>query len=363
MADWGWGSIKPQPLPNPPFSAAKGNFQQAIQKKETEVSLRLTNFVLLMYHQLTSEQRSQISALLQSKTPRKEIAKIVGISQSTLSRELKRNSCRNGRHYSWRKAHEMAMERRERVCHHRMIPQSVMKKAIDLLTDQQWSPEQISAHLKATGEKLSHETIYAYIRRHPELHIHCRHKMKYRHRLKQPKATKATNIPNRVSIHERPPQADGHRFGDWELDLIVGAGQKSCLVTLVERSRSYVLIKRLETKHHSAVKQAVIQMLFPFRKTRALKTITTDNGTEFYDHQEFAKALCTTVYFADSYASWQKGAIENANKLIRQYFPKGTDFRLVSDKHVRDVQYKLNRRPREKINFSTPLEEFYALIS
>lgn len=362
MADWGWGFIKPQPLPNPIFSVAKDNFQQAIQKKETEVSLRLTNFVLLMYHQLTSEQRSQISALLQSKTPKKEIAKIVGISQSTISRELKRNSCRNGRHYSWQKAQEMAMERRERICLNRLIPQSVMKKAIDLLTDRQWSPEQISAHLKATGENISHETIYAYIRRHPELHIHCRHKMKYRHHIKQPKATKATNIPNRVSIHERPPEANGCRFGDWELDLIVGAGQKSCLVTLVERSKSYVLIKRLETKHHSAVKQAIIQMLFPFRKTHALKTITTDNGTEFYDHQEFAKALCTTVYFADSYASWQKGAIENANKLIRQYFPKGTDFRLVSDDEVMTVQRKLNKRPREKINFSTPLKEFYAMF-
>ncbi len=104
-------------------------------------------------------------------------------------------------------------------------------------------------------------------------------------------------------------------------------------------------------------------MLFPFRKTSALKTITTDNGIEFYDHQEFARQLDTKVYFADSYASWQKGAIENANKLIRQYFPKGTDFRQVSDREVRQVQYKLNRRPREKINFSTPLKEFYKHFS
>lgn len=104
-------------------------------------------------------------------------------------------------------------------------------------------------------------------------------------------------------------------------------------------------------------------MLFPFRKTHTLKTITTDNGTGFYDHQEFAKALCTRVYFADSYASWQKGAIENANKLIRHYLPKGTDFRLVSDHDVMQVQRKLNQRPREKLNFSTPLKEFYAMIS
>ncbi len=316
-----------------------------------------------MYHQLTSEQRSQISALLASKTSRKEIARIVGISQSTLSRELKRNSCRNGQHYSWQKAQEMAMERRERICLNRKTPQWILHKAMGLLKSEQWSPEQISAHLRKNGERISHETIYAHIRLHPELHIYCRHKMKYRHHIKQPKATKATNIPNRISIHERPTEADGTRFGDWELDLIVGKGQKSCLVTLVERSKSYILIKRLDTKHHAAVKKAIIQMLYPFRKTSALKTITTDNGVEFYDHQEFAKALGTTVYFADSYASWQKGAIENANKLIRQYFPKGTDFRLVTDEQVREVQYKLNRRPREKLNFSTPLKEFYKLIS
>ena len=175
----------------------------------------------------------------------------------------------------------MAIERRERVCMNRTVSQSVIKRAIGLLTDYQWSPQQISAYLKAKGEKISHETIYAYIRMHPELHVHCRHKMKYRLHIKRPKATKATNIPNRVSIHARPPQADVSRFGDRELDLIVGAGQKSCLVTLVERSKSYVLIKRLETKHHTAVKQAIIQMLFPFRKTHALKTITLTTARSF----------------------------------------------------------------------------------
>lgn len=103
-------------------------------------------------------------------------------------------------------------------------------------------------------------------------------------------------------------------------------------------------------------------MLFAFRGTDALKTITTDNGIEFYDHQEFASALKTKVYFADSYCSWQEGAIENANKLIRQYFPKGTDFRKITDGEVRAEQFKLNKRPRKKLEFSTPLKEFFRLI-
>ncbi len=255
------------------------------------------------------------------------------------------------------------MERRERVCVNRRLKPGLMKEAVRLLEQEQWSPQQISAHLALQGMHISHESIYRHIRKHPELSVHCRHKMKYRHHQKMPKVTKATNIPNRTSIHSRPPEADGTRFGDWELDLIVGKGQRSCLVTLVERSCSYVLIKRLETKHHSAVKEAIIQMLFAYRGSNALKTIATDNGTEFYDHQEFAKSLKTKVFFADSYSSWQKGAIENANKLIRQYFPKGTDFRLVSDEEVHKVQLKLNRRPREKIKFSTPTKEFFKALS
>jgi len=151
----------------------------------------------MKYKQLTSQQRSQISALLQIKTPRKVIAEIVGVSQSTISRELKRNSCRKGKHYSWRKAHGMAMERRERICSNRKIPSWVMNKAIRLLTQEQWSPEQISASLRNEGIKISHESIYAYIRPRPELWKHCRNKLRYRHHIKRPKATRATNIPNR----------------------------------------------------------------------------------------------------------------------------------------------------------------------
>lgn len=135
------------------------------------------------------------------------------------------------------------------------------------------------------------------------------------------------------------------------------------MVALVERSRSFIMAKRLTTKHHSQVKEAIIQTPFPLRKTSTLKTITTDKGMEFHDHQEFGKALCTTVYFADSYSSWQKGAIENANKLIRQHFTKGTDFRYVTNEQIQEVISKINRRTREKLQFSTPVKEFFRNIS
>lgn len=135
---------------------------------------------------------------------------------------------------------------------------SVLKKAIGLLKSEQGSPEQIPAHLKANGDKIFHQIIYAHIRLNSQLHAHCKHKMKSHRHIRRPKATKVINISNRVFIHARPPEANGPRFGDRELDLIVDTGQKSCLVTLVERSKSYVLIKRLETKHHTEVKKAVI---------------------------------------------------------------------------------------------------------
>lgn len=194
-----------------------------------------------------------------------------------------------------------------------------------------------------------------------ELRSHCRHKMKYRHHKRRLRHTKATNIADRISIHERPAEADGRRFGDWEMDLILGKGQKSAILTLCERSRNYLIMERLpKGKNPDGVAEKVIEMLWPYRKN--VLTITTDNGSEFCRHRKIAEALNATVYFADSYASWQKGAIENTNKLIRQYIPKGTDFRELTDEFIHSVQLKLNRRPREKLNFSTPKDQFFKLL-
>ena len=185
--------------------------------------------------------------------------------------------------------------------------------------------------------------------------------MKYRRHRKRSRPTRVTNISGRVSILCRLAEADGRRFGDWEMDLIVGKGQKSAILTLCERSRNYLIMERLpQGRQPDAVAETVARLLWPYR--RNVLTITTDNGVEFCRHRKIAEALKTTVYFADSYASWQKGAIENTNKLIRQYIPKGTDFRELSDDYIHSVQLKINRRPREKLNFSTPKDEFFKLL-
>lgn len=315
-----------------------------------------------MYKQLSREQRYAIYLGLQEKKTLTAIARQIGVSISTVSREVKRNQNRHGR-YIFAVACEMTQIRRERSYANRRLDEYVIKQALKLLVDKDWSPQQISGYLKNKDIHISHESIYSLIRKDPtgELKKHTRHGMKYRRHIKIPKITKATNIPNRVSIHQRPIQADGKRFGDWELDLIVGKGQRSALVTITERSTNYLLMGFVPNKKPSVVAKTIWRLLCPFIGN-ALKTITTDNGFEFRDHELFAKKLKTNVYFADSYASWQKGAIENANKLIRQYFPKGTDFNLVDNEKIKLVQSLLNNRPRAKLNFDTPKNRFFKFL-
>lgn len=323
-----------------------------------------------MYHQLTSEQRSQIFVLLQKKTARKEIALLVGCSESAISRELHRNSTDKG-NYLWDKAHAKAMERRKRTTSNRLKDPAIVWEALDLLKKEDWSPQQISADMRKRGKHISHELIYRHIRADETgaLASHCRHKMKYNRHGRPDRTTKVKNIPGRISIHERPVEADGTRFGDWEMDTIVGKDGKGAIVTLTERSTNMLLMERLpQGKRPVPLAKAVIRLLFPYRHT--IRSITTDNGSEFCAHRVISRALApkgakntNLVFFADSYSSWQKGAIENANKLIRQYIPKGTDFSRLSDAFIRRIQHKINRRPRKKINFESPKNAFFRRIA
>lgn len=312
-----------------------------------------------MYHQLTSKQRSQIFAYLQDGIARKVICERIGISQSTLCRELKRNCDKHGR-YTWRLAHQKAMERRERVCLNRRTPSWVVNMSLRMLREKDWSPEQISGFLRKEGICISHERIYQEIRADAtgELRKHCRHRMKYRHRAgRKRKSAGRILIPDRISIHERPAEAEGTRFGDWEMDLVIGKGQKSAVLTMTERSTNMFLQTRLPSKKPLAVTKAAWRLLLPF-KSHVL-TITTDNGIEFRDHKWLARHIGATVYFADPFCSGQKGAVENANKLFRQYFPKGTDFNLIDQNTLDIIQARINSRPRKKLGFSSPVVEFF----
>ena len=282
-------------------------------------------------------------------------------SVSTISRELRRNRTKTGR-YNPRTANEMAMERRERIVRNTSLKPGVLAKAMKLL-EKRWSPEQISGYLRTEGIHISKERIYQEIRKNlTKYRKYTHHGMKYRrHQEKQYKTAGKSLIPDRVSIHDRPLEADGKRFGDWEMDLVVGAEQKSAVLTIVERSRNMFLQTKLPSKKPEDVAGAVIRLLMPFKDF--VHTITTDNGLEFRNHMDMARKLRCKVYFADPYCSGQKGAVENANKIFREYFPKGTDFRRITQQELNRAQYQINDRPRKKLNFSTPKIEFFKRIS
>ena len=314
-----------------------------------------------MYKQLTSEQRYTISVLLQNRTKQKEIAKAINVSPGTVSREIRRNSGVRGR-YNWETAQANAVQTKRRKPGNHSINTEVMEEARHLLVTEQWSPEQISGVLAKDGKYISHETIYRMIRKDKAeggtLYKHCRHKLKRRAR---PVGGRRISIPNRTSISERPAEVDGKRFGDFEMDTIVGRGNHGAIVTLIERSTSMLFMRKLKKgKNAKDLARTVIHLLSPFKEH--VKSITTDNGTEFACHEMIGKSLGVTIYFADPYASWQKGAIENANGLIRQYVPKTETFEHVSHQQITKYSKKINIRPRKKLEFKTPHECFYEQI-
>lgn len=311
------------------------------------------------YQHLSREQRYAIYLGLQEKKTRSAIAGQIGCSVSTVCREINRNSNRHGR-YLYKEADELAHIKRERSTANRKISEDVRDESRRLLIQEDWSPGQISGWLRLKGIRISHETIYRDIRNDADgvLREHCRHKMKYRRHAEVPKkAAGRSLIPDRVSIHERPPEADGTRFGDFEMDLVVGKDSRSAVLTVTERSTNMFFQTKVASKNPDTVEEAAYRTLLPYKGH--ILTITTDNGMEFRNHKSLARRLGTTVYLADPYCSGQKGAVENINKLLRQYFPKGTDFREVEQAELDAVQYKINRRPREKLNFSTPKVEFF----
>ena len=300
-----------------------------------------------MYKQLTSEQRYTINVLLQSKTKPSDIAKAINVNPSTVSREIRRNSGSRGL-YNWETAQANAVRTKRKKPGNHSVDDAIKEEAKRLLVTEQWSPEQISGALAREGKHISHETIYRMIRNDKAkggtLYKSCRHRLKHRAR---PVGGRRISIPNRTSISERPKEADGKRFGDFEMDTIVGRGKHGAIVTLIERSTNMLFMRKLKRgKNAKELARAVIHLLSPFKGH--IKSITTDNGTEFACHETIGKSLGVKIYFADPYSSWQKGEIENANGLIRQYVPKSLTFESVSQQQITKYSKKINMRPRKK---------------
>lgn len=306
------------------------------------------------YKQLTYEQRCQLYALKKTKMIQMELADAIGVSQSAISRELKRNTGGSG--YRFEQAQRKAQERRTRATK----PTKMTPKMISLIESklrEKLSPEQISGWLLNEKEVLlSHETIYLHIWADKaaggDLYTELRRQGKaYQSRGKNQAGR--GHIKNRVSIDERPAIVDAKkRVGDWEIDLVIGKNHSGALVTIVDRATSFTVSKRINNKLAQTVTDATIELLMPFKG--AVLTITADNGKEFAYHGQMTGALGAQVYFADPYSSWQRGLNENTNGLLRQYWPKITDFKKVSAKEVKAVILQLNDRPRKKLGFMTP---------
>lgn len=324
------------------------------------LSRKIVNFVLPMSKQLNSLQRYAIYLGLARKQAKKSIAAEIGVHPSTITREVQRNSNRHGQ-YVFSVAQQKCESRKHSTLGNHRKSDLLWWRVEQMIKEEDWSPRQISGVLAKEGVHICAQTIYNHVHADQtgELAKHMPHELRYRRRQKKLRPTKTTSIPNRTSIHDRPAEADGKRFGDWEMDLIVD-GYKHVILTLVERSTNMLMMEKLPCgKKAVPVAQTVVRLLMPYRQT--VKTITTDNGTEFAAHQLITKGLRmkgkedVIVYFADAYSSWQKGCIENTNKLIRKYIPKKANFNRFSDETIRQIQHKLNKRPREKLNFLTPL--------
>jgi IS30 family transposase len=300
--------------------------------------------------------------MLQAGCAKKEICTAIGKDKSVLSRELKRTGSKRG--YSASLAHEYANERKERFRRHRKFTKEVKEYIIKCLTEKHRSPEQIVGDAKRRGIKtVSVERIYQFIREDKRaggaLWKQCRHKLKHR---KRPVGGKKIIIPDKVSIDERPDVVnEKQRFGDWEIDTIVGPENNGAILTATERLTGFLLMKKLpKGKNAKELTKELFYMLLPYKKF--VLSITSDNGTEFYEHKQIAKLLNTKYYFAHPYSSWERGLNEYTNGLIRQYVTKKENFTKYSDKDIQNFQHKINRRPRKLLNFENPKNKFFFFI-
>ena len=306
------------------------------------------------YTHLSPEERYTIQAELQRKTSKREIARMLGRSASTITRELQRNTGQRG--YRPAQAQRLATDRRF------IVKTKITDFAIafiEHLISQKWSPEQIAGALRVRGWQgvPSYEWIYQYLyadkAKGGTLHRHLRSQKTYRKRGFASNDRRGM-IKDRVSIHARPAHIDERtQLGDFEGDTIIGAHHKGAVLTLVDRKSLYTLMSALPSKHAKATMDACIK----WSRHASIESITFDNGKEFAEHKRLVECGRAT-YFADPYRSNQRARNENTNGLIRQYLPKGTSFEHLTVLNIEPIQNALNHRPRKTLGWLTPAQVF-----
>ena len=319
----------------------------------------------MSYCHLTPCDRGQIQALRQEGKSVRAIARSLKRHPSSISRELGRNSLHGTYEAHQAQARYVARRkecRRGRKLDHRPLWDYVIKK-LPLA----WSPEQVAGRLPLDypGDRrmrISHETLYRALYTDERLApciVHLRQARPKRRKRGQGKTARCL-IPHRVSIHERPPEVEARsRFGDWEGDLLLGKNQLGAILSLVGRKSLMLLARKVPSKQTEPVIAAVIAALEDLPASWA-KTITFDNGSEFYRHQQITQELGIHTYFADPYAAYQRGTNENTNGLLRQYLPKGLSFEHLTQGQLDFIVQELNNRPRKTLGYQTPYEVFQA---
>jgi transposase, IS30 family len=313
------------------------------------------------YLHLTYEQRCQIYALVQSAHSQADIARQLGVTRSTVSRELARNAGARG--YRFKQAHATASQRRHQASNRpRKMTPDVVALIERIMTQEQWSPEQIAGRLPREGiVSISHETIYRHVWEDKKdggnLYLHLRHNGKKYNKRKSRNSGRGL-IPGRVDIDQRPAiVAAKSRIGDWEADTIIGAKHKGAVMSHVERKSKYTKLAKLADNTANSVVTASRRVLASL--AHRVETITCDNGKEFAAHAEITNSLGALCFFAKPYHAWERGLNEHTNGLVRQYFQKGSDLSILSHADVQRVEDKLNSRPRKILGYKTPHEVFF----
>lgn len=311
-----------------------------------------------MASQLTLQEREIISQMRYAGEKQAAIARRLGRHPSTISRELQRNSSPDG-YYACVAQSRAKTRRQVHGWRRRKLLQPENQAYVRKRLNRFWSPEQIAGRSQRDfraerSRRLSRQTIYNWI--HKQRGEERRQLVRLLRRGGKKRRRPPQGRPPMQQIANRPQIINSRRrYGDWEGDTVVGRKQRGALVTIVERKSGYLLAGKIDSRHAAIVRSSIARQ-YRSIPARLRKSLTLDNGTEFSESDRLTEELSLDVYFADPYCSWQRGTNENTNGLLRQYFPKGTDFTKVPAEAVARAKQSLNNRPRKRLGYRTPAE-------
>lgn len=324
----------------------------------------------MQYKQFGIEERETIQSLLWEKRSVRAIARTLNRSPSSVSREIARNKPVSQNRYTPRVAHARALEKRNEGGRKERLKDATVRAYVVRHLKERWSPEQIAGRIRIDmpGTGISHEAVYQYVyaqmnqegwglvrKGSEDLRPYLRHARKRRIKKGMRGCGRAPKFEG-ISIDERPAVVDTRmRVGDWESDTVASRNHKPGVNTVVERKTGLVFVTKLAALQGKATAEA-ISARFASVPVSLKRTMTFDNGPENADWRSVEEATGMRCFFAHPYHSWERGTNENTNGLLRQYFPKKTDFTLVSEEEIRKVEGYLNSRPRKRLGYRTPLE-------